>query len=867
MAMQSDTKPSDPLSIAVDEALTGETRTGSLLGIAGCLLFFAFQILNSLIDLVTKHQYPAFFRFPAGLLLANIAGPLLSVPLYLIAMRSKRPLFWCAVCIVLDTLWVSELKFFWLVAPPGIEKIPLYLEVRYEDIGAFLMFLAIYSLPLSRRLTLWSSGLMAAVWAAGIDYTYSHYAGASLYVGPFGPGIGDSGLRTFMNPEVLPADFFVIQLVLLGAFAGFLVLAIDRGRQFVVRRVHAAADTALLERFFPPALAARIAAGDANDLNPARRNVAILFANMPAANDLARLRSDYLLFEETVFAHDGVVDRFSGGPAMATFGALGSEDVAAAKAVACARPEDGVWNTGTPFIARVACGGRSLWKCRRGGKSHIQHRRRCGQHGAPHARHRERGRHRRVRYSLCPVVGPRFNAFACCRFGREQAARPRDSGSFVENYSMNSSVSSSWGNRADSIPDDLPAVLGRTGVALFSALYSLARFGVADGGRVCVVAVVFIALDVARLTRLRRIRYGDALEAAAIFLQVGVIGILFLAPAPFGVASDVPPQLLLLQTPTLVLLLCFIASSATVARPSLVWCAGAGVVGLWTVGWRVILADPHTLTQATIHIERYKTGLALLGAVNQPEYFNFNLLKGAFTAALLITLVLGFAIYRIRRLARATSDRETARRALAAYFSPQIVDTILASQRNELSPQEKQVAVLDCDLVGFTSLAETMTPEQVAGTLQSYRSIAETAVFALDGAILSHTGDGVVAAFGLTDSNRDAAERALICARRIASDWTKSSRDSLGEKVVPVAIGVDFGPAQMGLVGKGRSMSLLLLGDAADAAAALQWATREARVNILVGEKARESMVEGNADLVGSLEPCPGIDAWRLHAA
>ena len=335
--MQSDTKPSDPLSIAVDEALTGETRTGSLLGIAGCLLFFAFQILNSLIDLVTKHQYPAFFRFPAGLLLSNIAGPLLIVPLYLIAMRSKRPLFWCAVCIVLDTLWVSELKFFWLVAPPGIEKIPLYLEVRYEDIGAFLMFLAIYSLPLSRRLTLWSSGLMAAVWAAGIDYTYSHYAGASLYVGPFGPGIGDSGLRTFMNPEVLPADFFVIQLVLLGAFAGFLVLAIDRGRQFVVRRVHAAADTALLERFFPPALAARIAAGDANDLNPARRNVAILFANMPAANDLARLRSDYLLFEETVFAHDGVVDRFSGGPAMATFGALGSEDVAAAKAVACAR--------------------------------------------------------------------------------------------------------------------------------------------------------------------------------------------------------------------------------------------------------------------------------------------------------------------------------------------------------------------------------------------------------------------------------------------------------------------------------------------------------------------------------------------------
>jgi class 3 adenylate cyclase len=335
MATQSDTHRSDPLSVALDEALTAETRRGSLLAIAGCLLFFVFQILNTLVDLVTKHQYPAFFRYPVDLLLANLAGPLISVPLYLIAMRSKRPSFWCVVCIVLDTLWISELKFFWFAAPPSIDKLPIYLEVRYEDIGAFLMFLAIYSLPLSRRLTLWSTALMAAVWTAGIAYTYARHAGASLYVGPFGPGIGD--LRAFMNPEVLPVDYFVIQLLLLGAFAGFLVLAIDQGREFVGRRVHAEADTAYLQRFFPPALAARIASGVTNDLKPTRRHVAILFANMSPTSDLARIRSDYLRFEETVFAHDGVVDRFSGGPAMAVFGALGPDGMAAGNAIACAQ--------------------------------------------------------------------------------------------------------------------------------------------------------------------------------------------------------------------------------------------------------------------------------------------------------------------------------------------------------------------------------------------------------------------------------------------------------------------------------------------------------------------------------------------------
>lgn len=422
--------------------------------------------------------------------------------------------------------------------------------------------------------------------------------------------------------------------------------------------------------------------------------------------------------------------------------------------------------------------------------------------------------------------------------------------------------------RVDSIPGDLQAAWGRAGVAVVAALYSLMRFGSADGVRICGAAFAFVALDFASLFWLRRNRHGEALDAIAILLQTCVLAVLFLAPAPFGVASDVPRQLLLLQTPTLILLLCFIASSATAARPALVWCAGAAVTLLWILGWRIILADPQTLTQATIHVERYKTAIALMRALNQPEYFNFNLLKDAFTAAAFITVVLGFGIYRIRRLARVTSQREGTRAALAAYFSPQIVDTILAAQRAELSPQEKHVAVLDCDLVGFTSIAETLSPEQVAAALQSYRSIVAAAVFEMDGAILSYTGDGVVAAFGLTGANSDAAGRALGCARRIINEWSNSARVSSDDKPPPLAIGLEFGSVQMGLVGEGRSMSLLVLGDAIDAAAALQWATREAHANILVGENARQSMIADKPELAGALEPYPvaGIDAWRERA-
>ena len=415
---------------------------------------------------------------------------------------------------------------------------------------------------------------------------------------------------------------------------------------------------------------------------------------------------------------------------------------------------------------------------------------------------------------------------------------------------------------------DMPAVWSCAAIALLAALYSVVRFGFPDGGHVFAAALVFVVADITRLLWLRKLPRGEVWEALVIFLQIGVLAILFLAPAPFGVASDVPPQMLLFQTPTLVLLLCFIASSASAARPALLWCAGAAVLGLWTVAWHIILADPHVLTQSTIHPERYKSAMSLLRAVNQPEYFNLNLLKGAYTAGAMITLVLGFGIYRIRRLARVTSEHELARRALAAYFSPQIVDAILATQQNKLGPQEKKVAILDCDLVGYTALAESSPPEEVAGVLQAYRSLVEAAVFAGDGGILSYTGDGVVAVFGMTGASADAPGRAMTCAQQIAGDWAQLSGTASRGKVLPLAVGVEFGPVQMGFVGKGRAMSLLVLGEAVEAAAALQWATREARTDILVGQRAHDSLLAENPAMVSVLQPCPvgGIDAWCLPA-
>jgi len=73
-----------------------------------------------------------------------------------------------------------------------------------------------------------------------------------------------------------------------------------------------------------------------------------------------------------------------------------------------------------------------------------------------------------------------------------------------------------------------------------------------------------------------------------------------------------------------------------------------------------------------------------------------------------------------RTLDQQRAGAERARANLARYFSPNIVD-LLAESDEPLGPVRRQtVGVLFVDIVGFTRMAEAMTPEAVVGMLRDF---------------------------------------------------------------------------------------------------------------------------------------------------
>jgi class 3 adenylate cyclase len=406
-------------------------------------------------------------------------------------------------------------------------------------------------------------------------------------------------------------------------------------------------------------------------------------------------------------------------------------------------------------------------------------------------------------------------------------------------------------------PSESRMMAASAALAAFLTVYGALRFGAVAGMRIALAGGVFVLLDAWAVGR--RSPVGSAIVR---LLQGAILAGVVLASAPLGFASELPAPFLI-RTPFAILLICFVAANVSARDPVRVVFAGASAVLALVALGTTALYDPLTITVAHIPRKDFAQFRALLAAVNAPHYFSRSLWQNEIIETLVVTAILAVAAWRMRALARSSAAEEATREALAAYFSPRLADTIIGA--HGLPPQEKMLAVLDADLVGFTALAERLTPEQAAAGLRAWRQTVEDAVFAGDGAISAFVGDGATAFFGLTAG--DASERAVAAALRLATAWNGVGRDVFEGHDVRIAVGIDTGIATVGLVGEGRAMSLLFLGAPLVGAERLQRATRECGATILLSDRARDAL--GRAVLDGVVLTPVTIDgspAWRADA-
>ena len=222
----------------------------------------------------------------------------------------------------------------------------------------------------------------------------------------------------------------------------------------------------------------------------------------------------------------------------------------------------------------------------------------------------------------------------------------------------------------------------------------------------------------------------------------------------------------------------------------------------------------------------------------------------------IFTGIMAMVVLRARRLVETQASTERERANLSRYFSPNMVDELAASDTPLGAVRRQNVAVLFADIVGFTGMSETRSPEQVIALLRGFHGRMEAVVFAHGGTLDKYIGDAVMATFGTPQTGPQDAIDALACAAAMAdamAAWNLE-RMAKGDAPVRAGIGLQYGPAVLGDTGGAHRLEFAVIGDTVNVASRLEHLTRPLDATIVAGgdlvaevrrEGGGEALLEG----------------------
>ena len=154
----------------------------------------------------------------------------------------------------------------------------------------------------------------------------------------------------------------------------------------------------------------------------------------------------------------------------------------------------------------------------------------------------------------------------------------------------------------------------------------------------------------------------------------------------------------------------------------------------------------------------------------------------------------------------------------------------------------KDIAVMFVDIRGYTSLSESLLPEQIVEILNAYLELVAKAVLKYQGTIDKFIGDAAMAVFNSPLDLEDYEFRAVCAAWELlsnAKDLNQICREKFGREVA-FGIGIQCGEAVIGNIGSELRMDYTAIGDTVNTASRLEGVAAPGQ--ILISEEMKERL-------------------------
>jgi class 3 adenylate cyclase len=187
--------------------------------------------------------------------------------------------------------------------------------------------------------------------------------------------------------------------------------------------------------------------------------------------------------------------------------------------------------------------------------------------------------------------------------------------------------------------------------------------------------------------------------------------------------------------------------------------------------------------------------------------------------------------------------RDEQRKLFRTFATKEVAEELLRSGFS-LGGKHVHASAMFTDIRSFTTLAESLDPEDTIDLLNKYYALMFEAITGHRGAINQMLGDGIMAIFGAPTPQEDHAERAVRAALEMVDllDGFNQQQALEDKPQIRIGIGIASGKMVAGYTGTQQRATYTCVGDTVNLASRIEDYTKQAGKPILIDKFTRDGL-------------------------
>ena len=219
------------------------------------------------------------------------------------------------------------------------------------------------------------------------------------------------------------------------------------------------------------------------------------------------------------------------------------------------------------------------------------------------------------------------------------------------------------------------------------------------------------------------------------------------------------------------------------------------------------------------------------------------------------------------------------------YVPKDVIDQFERAPESMLVGEDRILAILFSDIRSFTTISESMRPDEMVESLNHYFEAMVDIITARNGIVDKYIGDAIMAFYGAPVRHKNDAEQAvrsgleMIAALDDFNVWQRQKK----RQEFHIGVGINYGAVTVGNIGSEKKMDYTVIGDSVNLASRLEGLTKKYQQSLVVSESVRHYVsdtvpcrlldrviVKGKSTATGLYAPKSSLagdeeQAWEMH--